>query len=450
MADKQHIEKSYTEEGRDTGSFFVRTMKKDIERLRQGLPIHENTVTGKVLPPQRYDTPQKLATTVQAHSPVEQPPKESATTIPGVEAARPQINPAPQEEVRAASRQIPPISQRPFPLQAPPWQERPIETIQPQARPAQPQVPRTGKMEIEKTQAIEPALTLFQRIFPTRKRLAVVLCVTLALLTLGIYALFAYFGKPLPGTRFVFSDPTPTPFSVKTPSPSPTTPEVVITPTSISTPTPSPSPGPLARTPHLPISRLALVDLPESATKLDLAEQLTGFANISQNPGDFTQVIVRHESTETPFGASELFQFFGISAPEGFFGELSQDITLFFYAPRETGTLSIGHSAPAHFGILIPVRGSVNIFEEKLKTWEATLGGDIAPFAFGREWMLGQNPLFESNLYQGTLIRYQNFPDPYIAADYAVFEGSDPPLFIFTTSRESIFSVIGALNYRNE
>ncbi len=460
MPNQQRVEKSYKEEGAETEAFFLRTMKKDIERLRQGLPIREGVETSGASVPQKHDASQKLAAVPQAHSSTEQPPKEAAMTLPRIEARAPTLAAPPYRKEtqfmpRPGENGTPTGATGPVIPQLPPLRERPIETLRAQARPAQPQMPRTGKIEVEKAQALGPALTVFERFFPTRKRLIAALGIFLVIVVVGAYAAFAYFGKPLPGTRFVFTSASPSQIPSQTPSLPPAVSKVSESPVPTPTPTvqptiePSPSKGPIARTAHLPISRLALVDLPQNATKIDFIERLTDFANASQSPGDFTQVIARHASTQTPLGASEFFSFLGIAAPDGFFSELEQDITLFFYAPRDAKTAA-GQQAPAHFGILIPVKGSAEILKEKLGLWEATLGGDISPLAFGRVWMLGQDALFTSNRYQGALIRYQNFPDPYVAADYAIFEGSSKPLFVLTTSRESMFSVIGTLNYRSE
>lgn len=435
--------------------FSIRTMKGDIERLRQGLPIRGVMIAAPA-GTREQDAARRLATKPEAHSPSELPPKEVARPLPSQEArigalaATPAQPPVPRytqsPPPAAAGYTVPVTARSPFATGTTP---QPIEVAaRPQARPTPPISSRAGTMEVEKP-VMEPALTLFARMFPTRKRLAVSLFVFLFIIAGAVYALFAYFGRPLPGTRLVLK---PSPFPAASPSVTPA-PSPVSTPALSQTPSPAPSPtdAPIPRSPHLPVNRIALIDLPAQAVALDLAGRLASIASYTQEPGDFTQVVVRHGAEGSALGASEFFATLGISTPEGFFTDLGEDAAFFFYAPRETKTAERTRGGSlAHFGMLIPVKGSAQGVAEKLREWEATLGGDLAPLTFGREWLAGTEPFFHDRLYQGATIRYQNFPDPYMAVDYAVFEGGEPTLLIFTTSRESMLAVIGILNYRSE
>jgi hypothetical protein len=468
MAD---IQKTPQENNDGDVVFTVRTMKKDLELIRRGLPLRETLLkSSPAFAPK--EAPRKLANPLQVHLSDEKPPKESAVPLHGADASAKPAAPQPLQAPLPPKKEPAYVSKTPgytipstFPKasittdQLPRKEVRPIETeIRPRApiAPASTTVtPHGGRIVAESDIGTGfRFIAFFQKMFPTRSRLIIAALIVIAVAGTCTYALFAYYGKPLPGSKYVaglLGSKTPVP-SIFSPSPTenPPTPsplEPSVTPETSSNPIPSVLPN---RTAYLPISRLGRIILPSNATKVWLFDKLSGFATINQLPGDFTQAIVRKNSSDSPLETTEFFSFLGISPPNDLLSGLSGDLTIFFYSPKNSGSSSDNKTAAADIGFLIPLKGSVQDVTNALKKWEATLGGDFAPLALSRPWQPGPNMFFSSNVYQGTSIRFQNFPDPYLSIDYAVFEGSKPPLLILTTSRESMFAVIGTLNYRTQ
>ena len=469
MAANEKIEKSYANLGKQGDLFTVRTMKGDVERLRQGLPLIETPYAGQT-PPQ-FTPSRRLASDISEHNPSELPPQE-VRQAPSVStrATQPSADmPLAADAVQRPT--MPTYAAEPYAggTTLPVRDQKPIEALQPKAQPSLPAQPRGGIIETAKSveepigdrSASEKFVTVLRRIFPSQKRIMLGMSAGLCVLVLGAYAIFAAFGKPLPGWRFVFADPQTSPQATATEMP-------IISPlqsaepsvSTTSAPTPSPSAMPLitpALTPKatfLPMRRIGIVEFVKDSTQLDAIEKLINIAFIAgQMPGDFTQLMVRHKENSADFTLAEFSDLLDISIPDDVLAELASVPTIFFYAPRDAKTgpgENGGILAPAHIGLLVAVSGSVEKAHEALRRWEATLGGDIVPLALGREWRPGGDVLFQSNMFQGAHIRYQNFPDPYLAADYTVFEGIEAPLLVFATSRESMFTVIGTLNYRSE
>ncbi|MDP3963161.1 MAG: hypothetical protein Q8Q39_01555, partial [bacterium] len=396
MADQKPIEKSYQAGGsgdEGTATFTIRTMKKDIERLRSGLPLHETAVAAPVSA--HTDAARKLAGDIAAHSPTERPPMEVATPLPTPERRAQTMEQAPVFRPSGTSR--PQSYSVPVtPLGAPGGttslgasNARPIETTAKQARPATPQEPRGGTIEIESAaEGTGTGVAFFARLFPTRKRLIITAILTLILLIAGAYVLFAKFGRPLPGTLYVMNlipgqtkppdtgtSPTPTaapsPQATQSTSPTPA-PTIEVTPT------------PLAQPKSLPFSRIARITLPANATAVTLLERLTNFSHVSLEEGDFANMmVVRDGNGGVPIGGKEFFSLIGSKTPEGLFDQLSEEITLYVYAPRDAKDPGAAQQE-THFAVLIPVTGSLEALRDALRTWEATMGGDLAPFALDR------------------------------------------------------------------
>lgn len=427
-------QKKYFDEESDE-RLRIRTMKKDLERLRQGLSLEDTVLRSESVATPTAGPSRRIAPEVKSHAPEELPPPELARGRPQAAEIRPET--APIRPPRAAVSMT---------AVAPP-EFRPIETMAATARPEVPQTPRAGRIEIgeaspePKTQAetkTEAAFSRLTRLLSSGKRLAAALLGLAVLLAGGGYWLMARFGKPLPGTTFIFPSYTPL-LSV-----SPATTQVSLPP--IVSPTPSSGP---ARSAYLPVTRLALISLTPEATRAELLRRLGHLASIEDAPGDFKQVVVEREGSGAALTAREFFSLLGILPPQGVIENVSPNLTLFFYTHRDVTPGGEAQQGGTRFGILAPLTGDKAKLKEALAAWEATLGGDFAIFAFERPWKPPATPLFQTNIYQGAPIRYQNFPDPYLAVDYVIYEGTTPPLLIFTTSRESMFTVIQILNYRS-
>lgn len=307
-------------------------------------------------------------------------------------------------------------------------------------------------MEIEtRIEGAGKGIARFHRLFPTRRRLIIAAAIVCIALIAGAYALFAKFGRPLPGTRYFLptASPSVTPQVSFSPTPAPS-PSAKPTPPPSATPTPAPTPALQAK--HLPFSRLARPKLPENATSVTLLEALAKSSRINQQAGDFANIMLLNGATESLLTTREFFTLFGIRTPDGFFDVVSEEAILFFYAPRDTGTFGTVASAsqPSHFGLLVGLNDSPENTRNLMRTWEATMGGDLAPLAIDRPFAPGSSTLFNTNVFQGATIRYQNFPDPYTAIDYTVYEGSSPALLVITTSRESMYAAVAALNFGSE
>src|SRR3989338_7200391 len=219
MATNEKIEKSYTNLGKQGDLFTIRTMKGDIERLRQGLPLTETPYTSPT-PPQ-FDPSRRLASDISEHNSSELPPQEArqalGVSIPAMQppAYTPPAGGSTQRPTLPSYATTPYVGSTVLPAREP----KPIETLQPKAQPSIPTQPRGGVIE-----AVTPAeelageretsgkiITFLRQGFSSQKRITAGVSAALCLLVVGAYALFAVFGKPLPGWQFVFPSLQPSP-----------------------------------------------------------------------------------------------------------------------------------------------------------------------------------------------------------------------------------------------
>jgi hypothetical protein len=464
--------------------FSVRTMQKDIERIRQGLEVQSEVMN--IQASQDKDAARKFASPASVHVDNELPPKEASTPLPAVGqratlsaqampardsslatsvnktlavpvfSAKPlsggtAIQPKP---IPAASEQPKPIPQftrtnvpvrEGTPGMNMPRANQPIETLKAQARPTISTVPKGGKVVVENS-FDNKGLSLFARLFPTRKKLIFTALIGIVLLSALTYILFAYFGKPLPGTEYIWNanrtaispiagNATATP----NPTPASTTPEPSVSSQLTAT-------SANASAPLLPVSRMGIATLKSDSTKVTLLGKLSGYSVISQNPGEFTRIIAQREGGET-LSTKEFFTFLGINASEELINELSSDMVIFLYGPKDLPQNASSKDKNAQLGLIMAIKGSVESVRTTMKKWESTLAGDFAPLSLDRGWQSGSALFFDTNVYQGTQVRFQNFPSPFVSIDYAIYEGGKTPVLIMTSSRESMYAAISALNF---
>lgn len=108
--------------------------------------------------------------------------------------------------------------------------------------------------------------------------------------------------------------------------------------------------------------------------------------------------------------------------------------------------LSLLNKLDSSFGsaIIAPVKASADI-PAAMQVWESTMSQDFKDL-FGLDTAKAASPIFLDNTYQGTAIRYRNFPDPKKTIDYTVVSLADGSKYlIIANSREHIYALIDGL-----
>lgn len=172
----------------------------------------------------------------------------------------------------------------------------------------------------------------------------------------------------------------------------------------------------------------SLIPVTETTT-IDLSlEQLKSAAVQEQISGSFKRVSVKKGNQCADL--ETLFANLDITIPENVLGVVTPDYTLFLY----------GQDGGNRLGIAVEMDQSETLVQD-LKEWEETMVADLRPMLLSNEVPAGFTEEFQDNLYQGTAIRYMNFPTPDLSLDYAIINNK----LIITTSRESMYAVIDTL-----
>ena len=123
----------------------------------------------------------------------------------------------------------------------------------------------------------------------------------------------------------------------------------------------------------------------------------------------------------------EIFQGLEIAVPPYSLAELEDNYTLALYGQNSKRRL-----------ILITQIKNLNNFKEQINFWEETMADDLKNLFLDETIEESATSKFQDNNYNGTDIRYINFPGPGLTIDYAIINN----LFIITTSKESMYKTI--------
>ena len=183
----------------------------------------------------------------------------------------------------------------------------------------------------------------------------------------------------------------------------------------------------------------------EIATNLDdspivedsIIKGLESIAVKEQSSNSFKRVLIKlvNEETKKYADLDILLSDLEINIPDNIRQAIaSSDVgggnyTLFFYSQSEGNRM----------GIVIAMKE--NNLELVLKLWEENMEGDLNQLFLKKDVSAAFTDEFQDNTYQGTVIRYLNFPDPGLSIDYAVINNK----LVITTSRESIYRAIDGL-----
>jgi hypothetical protein len=125
---------------------------------------------------------------------------------------------------------------------------------------------------------------------------------------------------------------------------------------------------------------------------------------------------------------SDLIKELNISVYPYVLSELKNNYTLVLYGQEEN---------ERRFGLIIETKNSDNV-KAQSKFWEQTMIENLYNLFLGEQPQIPKNKIFSDGDYNGTQIRFVNFPDPRLSIDYAVTND----LFILSMSKESIRAII--------
>lgn len=175
----------------------------------------------------------------------------------------------------------------------------------------------------------------------------------------------------------------------------------------------------------------------------DPFEQLNDFVNNTFVDSGEIRVVDVIGQLGQDHNFNTFFQSFSVNLPQDIINNLDIDSFgfLLFGQTENFGSKVINK----RYGFIVEATSEVNLIQS-LRNWEP-----VMPENLGTVLNLNtSNPQaadFQDNFFGGAAIRYKNFPAPDETIDYAVISGTNgKKYFVFTNSRESMYSVIDNLN----
>ncbi len=139
-----------------------------------------------------------------------------------------------------------------------------------------------------------------------------------------------------------------------------------------------------------------------------------------------------------------------ISYPPVLKNVLGEDSIILAYGQQEAfdakGNLIAQTSIQNRIALVAQVTETVaGTAQQILRTWESTMPSDLSGiFSFNKA--KASPKTFADNAYQGTIVRFMNFPWPDRSIDYVLATASNGKTYlVISSSRESAFSIVGAL-----
>lgn len=137
-----------------------------------------------------------------------------------------------------------------------------------------------------------------------------------------------------------------------------------------------------------------------------------------------------------------------VSVPQQVMDSLAADSLMLAYGQREVFNQAgqIDPSAAAEKRLVIIAEAREPSFAlQGLGVWEPTMVTDLQEL-FTLNAVKESSPTFVNNSYQGTAVKFKNFPNPDRSIDYAVVSAASGRSYIvITNSRESMFAAIEVL-----
>lgn len=174
---------------------------------------------------------------------------------------------------------------------------------------------------------------------------------------------------------------------------------------------------------------------------------VSGAFNIPVNPpGSFVAMDVRDGASSPSaqtFTFTGLLGRLGISYPQELSSALGQNYKFLLYGQREAfdakGRAVTGGTPGSRVVLVSEVASSSAGI---LQSWEPSMSANLAS-------LMGVTPSknpgpFQSTTYQGTPVRFKNFPYPDRSIDYALVQQNAKTYLVLAGSRESMFATLDA------
>jgi predicted nucleic acid-binding Zn ribbon protein len=162
---------------------------------------------------------------------------------------------------------------------------------------------------------------------------------------------------------------------------------------------------------------------------VSLDDLLRDESMLNQQPGTIKRIVpVKNEKDILPL--SELLKELEIAVYPYVLSELNDNYNLIIYS----------QGTEKNIGLIIQTNNPNNV-KEQAKYWEVTMVDDLKNLFLFKKPGDPTTKSFKENLYNDVTIHYINFPSPDLTIDYAI-SGN---LFILSTSRESMYSIIDRL-----
>ena len=196
--------------------------------------------------------------------------------------------------------------------------------------------------------------------------------------------------------------------------------------------------------PFIPVEEVSTIEIDYDSQDLFI-ERVKTELNKEQDRGSFRQILLKQVSLEQKeyTDLRTLTDGFAIKLPDVVYEFKTiplikgEDYTLLSYGQKD-------QDGGNRLVLIVALEQEVelNISTIQSEDWESDLVADFSALLFYDETLEPATEGFQDNLYKGTGIRYINFPEPGLSIDYLASGNK----FIITTSRESAYAVIDALN----
>jgi len=183
----------------------------------------------------------------------------------------------------------------------------------------------------------------------------------------------------------------------------------------------------------------------------DIGDPITDFLNkvnvLAIGPGETRKILITGETKGSgDFGLVDLMDRFLLTYPTSLKSALGTDVIMLVYGQREAFTAQgqLNLSAPVQKRLVFLTEAKEPaLLSQILSSWESTMANSLGSLlnlnkALGREWL--------TNNYNNNGVRYQNFPYPDKAIDYAVINTTNGKLYLLVAgSRESALNTLDKL-----
>jgi hypothetical protein len=210
----------------------------------------------------------------------------------------------------------------------------------------------------------------------------------------------------------------------------PSTPVATVTPARTAAPTATP----------IPIeNNFLIVDSVSISLGANFTERFGNSVNktaLTESAGEPGLYTVLNPTTGQSYTLSEFLGGLLIQAPAGFIPAAYESplfLTVIYKSDQKNG-----------YGFLVKIKDSVAA-ATAFNNWEQAMAQDLKGLLLF-DPAKAASVTFLDNIYQGTAIRYRNFPDPNLTIDHAIVTARNGEKYlVVTNSREHIYSIIDKL-----